>query len=168
MIGPMTQRLTRAWNRLDQAYSEHERQVDTVLNFGTAVTIVLTWIRERRASTRLADVKVPNATPFLAWLILRIKFGQIKGPMAELGKCMEAFGTVLGERMRQSDKRAAQELALQQSIEQLTREGELRSKQELALQLSVERLTRRLVLLTYVLGIIGITAIVATIWAAVR
>jgi hypothetical protein len=164
----MMERLNRAWKQLDQAYTEHERRLDGVLNAGAAIAIVLIWIRDRRTSARLADVKVPNATPLIVWLISRIKFGQIKGPMAELGKNMEAFGTMRGNRMRQNDERAARELALQQSIEQLTREGELRSKQELALQLSVERLTRRLVLLTYVLGIIGIAGIGATILAAVR
>jgi hypothetical protein len=133
--------MTDAWKRLDQAYTEHERQVDRVLNAGTAFSILLTWVQERRPWTRLADVKVPNATLLTAWLISRIKFGQIKGPLRELGENMEKFGTLLGQRMRQSDERAEQELGLQRSVEQLTREGEASAKQELALQQSVERLS---------------------------
>ena len=104
----------------------------------------------------------------MAWLISRIKWGQFKVPLAELGKNMEQFGTLLGQRMRQSDQRAEQELALQQSIEQLTREGEARAQREFALQQSIERLTRRLVALTYVLGIIGVAGIAAAIWSALR
>lgn len=60
----------------------------------------------------MADVKVRNATLFIAWLISRIKWGQIKGPLAELGENMQQFGILLGQRMRQSDERAEQELAL--------------------------------------------------------
>jgi hypothetical protein len=161
-------RLKRVWLAFDRKWTEHDRQVDWFLNVGTALAIALTWIRDRRGWTRLADVKVPNATLFMAWLISRIKWGQIKGPLAELGKNMERSGTLLGQRMRQSDERAEQELALQQSIEQLTREGEARAQREFALQQSIERLTRRLVALTYVLGIIGVGGIAAAIWSALR
>ncbi len=160
--------LKRRWLAFDRKWTEHERQVDWCVNIGTALAIALTWIRDRRGWTRLADVKVPNATLFMAWFIARIKWGQIKGPLAELGKNMERSGVLLGQRMRQSDERAEQELALQQSIEHLGRESEARAQQEFALQQSVERLTRRLVALTYVLGIIGAAGIAATIWSALR
>lgn len=168
MIESVFDRLKRGWLTFDRNWTEHQRQVDPFLNIGTALAITLTWIRDRRGWTRLADVKVRNATLFIAWLISRIKWGQIKGPLAELGENMQQFGILLGQRMRQSDERAEQELALQQSIEQLTREGEARAQQEFALQQSIERLTRRLVALTYVLGIIGVAGITATIWSALR
>ncbi len=57
------------------------------------------------------------------------------------------LGTLLGTRMR---------------------EGDEREKQVLDLQGSIERLTRWLVVLTIVLGGIGVVGIGATLWAALK
>lgn len=79
---------------------------------------------------------------------------------------------VLGSwiRMRRTD-RALEEFAetsgeLGTLVGTRWREGDEREKQLVALQASVERMTRWLVALTIVVGLIGIASIAAALWAA--
>lgn len=65
--------------------------------------------------------------------------------LKELEKPIAELGTLIGTRWR---------------------EGDEREKQLVALQASVERLTRWLVGLTIAVGLIGVGSIAATLWAA--
>ncbi len=100
--------------------------------------------RDKFGWERLADVQVPRG---MVWVIvIGLWWRQRKTNQAIDELPTEEFGQLLGERWR---------------------EGTEREEQLVELQASIERMTRWLVRLTIALGIIGISGIAATIWAAV-
>jgi hypothetical protein len=111
------------------------------------VITIGTWIREREPWVRLADVKVPNGLLLPALLAARVRQRRSDRAVDKFAGAASDLGTTLGTRVREGDERNARLLAL---------------------QVSVEQLTRRLVILTIVLGLIGLGGIGATLWAALR
>ena len=74
----------------------------------------------------------------------------------------------MGERIRDTDRRSQELLDLQASLERYASAADKRDEDLLRLSANVELLTRRLVLLTVVLGLIGLAGIGVALWAAVR
>jgi hypothetical protein len=103
--------------------------------------------RDRIGWQRLADVQVPRGVVWVLLIGLRIRQRVTARALKGFADASSELGTVLGARMR---------------------EGDARETQLLALQASIERLTRWLVRLTITLGLIGIAGIGATLWAALR
>lgn len=99
--------------------------------------------RDKFGWERLADVQVPRGTVWVIATVLWWRQRKTNQAIDELPT--EEFGQLLGERWR---------------------EGTEREKQLVELQASIERMTRWLVRLTIALGIIGLSGIGATIWAA--
>ena len=149
---------------------------------GVGVLTIWAWLADKTTWVRLSDTKVPNNGLMLALALVRIRQRVLAGPLEELRKAMEQMGGLLGERMRQSDERATQELALQRSLENFARAADDRDQRMVALQEGMARMTqaaeardRRLlevqeqvVALTVVLGVLGLATIGLAIWAALR
>jgi hypothetical protein len=108
---------------------------------------ILVMLRDRKIWQRLADVEIPNGTLFVVMAAALVRQRRTERALAEFAKRSGELGTLLGTRMRESDERAVELLSL---------------------QASVERLTRWLVVLTVVLGVIGVGGIAATLWAALK
>lgn len=103
--------------------------------------------RQRTGWERLGEVQVPKG---IIWIMLVAGFVRRRKTdqaVAEFSNATAEFGTFVGTRIHEGDKR---------------------DQRLLDLQSSVERLTRWLVTLTIALGVIGLASIGATIWAAVR
>jgi hypothetical protein len=86
----------------------------------------------------------------------------------ELDRSLRELGEALGERMRYTDRRSEQLLDLQASLEHYASAADERDQHLLGLTASVERLSRRLVLLTVLLGLIGLAGIGVAVWTAVK
>jgi hypothetical protein len=108
---------------------------------------ILVTLRDRNIWQRLADVEIPNGTLFVVMAAALVRQRRTQHALAEFAERSGELGTLLGTRMRESDERAVELLSL---------------------QASVERLTRWLVVLTVVLGVIGVGGIAATLWAALK
>ncbi|MGZ4239504.1 MAG: hypothetical protein ACXVH3_26790 [Solirubrobacteraceae bacterium] len=108
---------------------------------------VLVTLRDRKIRQRLADVEIPNGTLFVVMAAALVRQRRTERALAEFAERSGELGTLLGTRMRESDERAVELLSLQASVEQLT---------------------RWLVVLTVVLGAIGVGGIAATLWAALK
>jgi hypothetical protein len=111
------------------------------------ILLVVPSLRQFLGWQRLADVQVPRGTLWAILIGSRIGQRRTQRAVSELAGTASQLGTLLGTRMREGDER---EMRL------------------LALQTSVERLTRWLVWLTIVLGIIGVAAVAATLWTALK
>lgn len=94
---------------------------------------------------KLADVQVP--------------FGIIWAVILGLWLRRRAFNTAIDE-----FSASANELA--QLLGDRWREGTERERELLRLQQSIESLTRRLLVLTIIVGLVGVIAAAGTIWAA--
>jgi hypothetical protein len=118
------------------------RFVDACLMVLAFAFFFLATRRDGRPWERLADVRVPNGIlpPIIYALLVRQR--RTNKAVAEFGKVSGEFGTFIGNRMKQSDERDNEVL-------ELTR--------------TVKRLTSWLVVLTVVLGVIGVGSIVATL-----
>jgi hypothetical protein len=95
---------------------------------------------------RLADAQVP--TGILWWIILGLwlRRREMDKAIDEFSKSASDLGNLLGDRWREGTEREEELLQLQQSIESLT---------------------RWLVVLTIVVGIVGLVAAAGTIWAVI-
>jgi hypothetical protein len=101
--------------------------------------------RDRIGWQRLADVEVPRGTLWVVMLASLVRMRREDRVFKEVEKTSAELGTLIGTRWRESDDR---------------------EKQLVALQASVERMTRWLVGLTIALGLLGVGSIAATLWAA--
>jgi len=101
--------------------------------------------RNRLGWQRLADVQVPRGTLGVVLLAGLVRMRREGRELKEIQKTSAELGTLVGTRWR---------------------EGDEREKQLVALQASVERMTRWLVRLTIAIGLIGVGSISATLWAA--
>jgi hypothetical protein len=132
----------------DATLSDHRgKRTDWVIFLLGWAVMLARGIGQRRYKERLADVEIPNALAFPLICALLVRRRELDRASAKLGANMSELGTLIGKRMRQSDERAAELLALQQSV---------------------ERLSRWLVGLTLVLGVIGLAGIGATVWSILR
>lgn len=143
-------------------------RADLILVAVSWLLLIWTWIREGEVRQRLADVKVPNGILLpVVWSAV-VRQRRTDRAIKEFAATTSEFGTFLGTRMRQSDARSKQLLELQASLEGLALASDVRDAHLLELQDSIAQLTRWLVVLTIVLGIIGLGGIAATLWAALR
>jgi hypothetical protein len=94
---------------------------------------------------RLADVQVPRGTLGVVLLASLVRMRREGREFKQVEKTSAELATLVGTRWR---------------------EGDERERQLVALQASVERMTRWLVGLTIALGLIGVGSIAATLWAA--
>jgi len=94
---------------------------------------------------RLADVQVPTGILWWVLLGLWLRRREMDKVIDEFSKSASDLGNLLGDRWREGTEREEELLQLQQSIESLT---------------------RWLVVLTIVVGVVGLVAAAATIWAA--
>lgn len=117
-----------------------------VMGLGWLMFILVT-LRDRKIWQRLADVEIPNGTLFVVMAAALVRQRRTQRALTEFAERSRELGTLLGTRMRESDERAVELLSL---------------------QASVQRLTRWLLVLTVVLGVIGVGGIAATLWAAVK
>jgi hypothetical protein len=101
--------------------------------------------RNKLGWERLADVQVPRGMVWVIVIGLWWRQRKTNQAIEDFGKVSAELGELLGERWR---------------------EGTEREEQLVTLQASIARMTRWLVRLTIVLGIIGVSGIAATIWAA--
>jgi hypothetical protein len=103
--------------------------------------------RVRYLWERLADVQVPRGVLWVIVVAKLVQQRQTDRVIRRFDQASSDFGTFLGRRMKEGDERQGQLLDLQRSI---------------------EALTRWLVVLTIVLGVIGLAGIGATMWAALK
>lgn len=146
--------------------TDSEHAIDVLAFSGLAVSLVLTWVRERRLWQRLADLEVPSGGLLILVGALRMRQLALKGPINDLRDSMSELGDLIGKRLVQSDKRSAELLAAQRSMETMAQEADQRDKTLVELQVNIVDLTRWLVRLTIALGVIGVAGIAATIVAA--
>lgn len=132
-------------SREDRVWQEDVRDYGFI-GVGWLMFILVT-LRDRRIWQRLADVEIPNGTLFVVMAAALVRQRRTERVLAEFAERSGELGTLLGTRMGESDERAVEILSL---------------------QASVERLTRWLVVLTVVLGVIGVGGIAATLWAALK
>jgi len=107
----------------------------------------MSTIRHRGGWQPLADIQLPYGIVWIILLALRVRQRRMDRAVKEFSKASSQLGTFLGDRMRERDER---------------------DRRLLDLQVSVERLTRWLVVLTVVLGLLGIAGVSVSVWAIVR
>jgi hypothetical protein len=164
--GDVRQQITVARDRVGRAF--HSKHVDWVATFLAFAVPLVTWIRTGRPRQRLADVELPTGILLSAMLSRWVGLRRNDRIFAEFGTRTAELGTFLGTRMRQSNERSQQLLDLQASLERYASAADARDQDLLRLSGSVERLTRRLVVLTVVLGAIGVAGIGVGVWAALK
>jgi len=148
---------------------------------GWAIPLV-SWIRSGKARERLADIEVPRSllmtTLIFAWVGRR----QRDRTWARFGEITEEFGTLVGTRMRETEERSKELLALQGSTERFAAAADKRDdwfaetqERFLEIQGNMERLAigsdrrdRRLLQLTVVIAVIGLLSTSAAVWSVVR